>query len=364
MRVMVGVSHPKHVHGRKNLVTNLIKRGHDVKIVAIDKDITLRLLDSYNFDYEIVGSNSKGLVKKAYNLAKTIRKANNIAKKFNPDILVGGNPYFTYVSKLIGKPHIGFTDTDNASLNNWVSFIFSDLICTPTCYKGTFDPKKHMKYKGYEELGYLHPNYFEPDKNIFNLLDIDQDSKYVVLRFVDWRATHDIGDKGFVDKVQIVESLEKYAHVFITSETKLPEELEKYKINVSPEKIHDLMYYADLFIGESSSMACESAILGTPSIFVSTTGRGYTDELENRYSLMYNFSDPTNRQTQAFEKAIELLNNEDIKQEWRRRREIMLSEKIDVTSFLVDLIEGYPGSLYEVLIKYDCSYSPKLNNLK
>lgn len=358
MRIMVGVSHPKHVHCRKNLVRNLINRGHDVKIVAVSKDLTLRLLDSYDFDYEVVGSNYKGLEKKTYGLIKTIIKANDIAEKFDPDILVGGNPYLSYVSKLIGKPHIGFTDTENASLNNWISFVFSDLICTPSCYKGTFSRKKHIKYKGYEELGYLHPNYFKPDESILNSLAIDQHCKYVILRFVDWGATHDIGDRGFIDKVQIVKSLEQYAQVFITSEAKLPKELEKYKINISPEKIHDVIYYANLFIGESASMACESAILGTPSIYVSTTGRGYTDELEKKYALMYNFLDPIHGQSQAFDKAIELLSNENVKLEWERRRDVMLSEKIDVTSFLVELIESYPDYLLEVLKRYECSYSP------
>jgi predicted glycosyltransferase len=358
MKIMVGVSHPKHVHARKNLVNSLIRRGHDVKIVATGKDITLKLLDSYGYDYEVVGNNYKGLPRKAYGLVKSIIKTNKVAKKFGPDILVGGNPYLSYISKLIGKPHIGFTDTENASLNNWISFVFSDLICTPSCYKGTLNQKKHVKYNGYEELGYLHPNYFKPDKSIFDSLAMDQYSKYIILRFVDWGATHDIGDKGFSDKVQIVKSLEKYARILITSEAKLPKELEKYKISISPEKIHDLMYYANLFIGESASMACESAILGTPSIYVSTTGRGYTDELEKKYALMYSFSDPIYGQSQAFDKAVDLLSNENVKLEWGRRRDVMLSEKIDVTSFLVELIESYPDSFLEVLEKYECSYSP------
>ena len=34
------------------------------------------------------------------------------------------------------------------------------------------------------------------------------------------------------------------------------------------------MYYADLFVGESATMASEYAVLGTPAIFVSTSRRG------------------------------------------------------------------------------------------
>lgn len=351
MKVMVGVAHPKHVHVFKNFIRILIQKGHEVKIVARSKDITKQLLDSYNFEYEVVGTHRKGLIKKAYGLVESDFKILKVAQKFKPDILVAGSPYLGQVSKLIGKPHIGFTDTENARFNNLVSFAFSDIICTPSCYKGKVNSKKHIKYNGYEELCYLHPNYFKPDKSIFDSIQLNENSRFIIVRFVAWEASHDIGDKGFTDKTQIVKYLEQYAQVLITSEKNLPKEFEKYKINISPHRIHDLMYYADLFIGESPSMACESALLGTPSIFVSTTRRGYTDELETKYDMVYNFSDPVSGQTQALNKAVELLSNENTKEDWKKKKDKLLKEKIDVTRFLVELVEKYPGSFHELKSK-------------
>ena len=342
MRIMIGVSHPKHVHFRKNVITNLLNNGHEVKIVARKKDITLQLLDAYGFDYEVVGTNYKGLIKKAYSMIKSDIKLFNIARKFKPDILVGGSPYLAHVSRFIGKPHIGFTDTENATLVNWLSNPFSDVICTPSCYKGKIDPKKHVRYNGYEELAYLLPNYFKPDSSILDNLGLKSDDKYIIIRFVAWDASHDISDKGFINKKEVIDTLKQYGKLFISSEEKLPLEYQNYKIDLPPEKIHHLMYYATLFIGESASMACESAILGTPAIFVSTSRRGYTDELEEKYGLVYTFSDHVHGQAQALDKAIELLTNDRTKQEWARRRDIMLSEKIDVTDFIVDLILNYP----------------------
>ncbi len=86
-------------------------------------------------------------------------------------------------------------------------------------------------------------------------------------------------------------------------------------------------------------------MLGTPSIFVSTSRRGYTDELESKYGLVYTFSDPEKGQEYALAKAVELLKNENIKSEWREKRLKMLSEKIDVTRFMTDFIEDYPKGL-------------------
>ena len=60
---------------------------------------------------------------------------------------------------------------------------------------------------------------------------------------------------------------------------------------------------------------------------------------------MYNFSDPQKGQESALEKAFELLENENAKEEWGEKRMKMLSEKIDVTKFMTNFIENYPESL-------------------
>ncbi len=347
MRILVGVGHPKHVHIRKNIVHNLENDGHEVKILAWAKDLAIYLLNFYGFEYEIVGKNYKGLAKKAYGMLMSDLNVLRVAKKFKPDILAWGGPYLAHVSKLIGKPHIGFTDTEHAGLTNWLSNPFSDVIVTPACYKGKINPKKHVTYNGYEELTYLHPNYFKPDPAVLDDLGLSKNDRYIILRFVSWQASHDIGDSGFTNKEEVIKSLEPFGQILITSERKLPPELEKYKIAIPPEKIHHALYFATLYIGESAPMATESAILGTPAIFVSTSRRGYTDELENKYGLVYNFNDPKTMQKYALEKAFKLLENENIKRIWEKKRMKMLSEKIDVTKFLTDFIGNYPESFYE-----------------
>jgi len=76
--------------------------------------------------------------------------------------------------------------------------------------------------------------------------------------------------------------------VFITSEKQLPEELEKFRLKLPPEDIHHLIYYATLLYGESSTMSSEAAVLGTYSIYIDDEGRGYTDEEELKYGLVFN----------------------------------------------------------------------------
>lgn len=346
MKVIIGVGHPKQVHFCKNIARNLIEDGHEVKILAIDKDITLQMLDVYGLDYEVYGIHQDSMVWKAYSMPFRTYRALGISKKFKPDILMGGTPYLAYVSKILRKPHIMVSDTEHASVTHWLAYPFTDVICTPSCFKKKINPKKHVPFDGYLELAYLHPNYFTPDPSVLDELELDKDDKFIILRFVAWRASHDIGDMGFSGKEQVVKSIERYGRVFITSETELPVELEKYRITIPPEKIHHLMYYADMFVGESAPMSTESAILGTPAIFVSTSSRGYTDELESKYNMIYTFSDPHNAQKKALEKAIELLEDKNTKKKWQKKREKLLNEKIDVTKFMTEFIENYPESFH------------------
>jgi len=356
MRILVGVGHPKHVHICKNIVHNLENDGHVVKILAWAKDLTIYLLNFYGFEYEIVGKNYKGLAKKAYGMLMSDLNVLRVAKKFKPDILAWGGPYLAHVSKLIGKPHIGFTDTEHAGLTNWLSNPFSDVIVTPVCYKGKINPKKHVTYNGYEELTYLHPNYFRPDPAVLDDLGLSKDDRFIIMRLIAWEATHDVHSRGFSNDFieKAIESLEEYGHVFITSEQKLNRNLEKYKTRIPPEKLHSALYYASLYFGEGGTTAVEAALSGTPSIHVeafkiksgevadATKIHGNFDELLNKYRMLYTFAD----QDKALNKALEILQDENAKKEIRRKREKLLREKIDVTAFMTDFIENYPESFY------------------
>lgn len=164
------------------------------------------------------------------------------------------------------------------------------------------------------------------------------------MRFVGWTAHHDTGKSSldFQQKRFFVKELEKYARVFISTETDLPPELEEYKIIISPEKIHDLLYYAKMLISDSQTMTTEAAILGTPAIrcnsWVGKDDMLNFIELEQKYGLIFNYSDPD----KAFEKAIEILQKPNLKEEWSKKSDRLLKDKIDVTAFMVKLVEDYP----------------------
>jgi predicted glycosyltransferase len=343
MRILFNIGHPAQVHLFKNLIWNLENKGHDYKITVIDKDVSSYLLKVSGFNYEIVGTAKSSLFSKATELIKIEYNLYKIAKSFKPDILVGGvgNAYVAHVGRLLRIPSIVFDDSEHAKISHLLMDPFADVICTPSCFMNNIG-KNQIRYNGYHQLAYLHPNYFKPDPDILNDLGLCKEDKFVVMRLVAWDADHDIGQKGIQNKKEFVRQLEKYGRVLITAEGKLDKELEKYKIKVSPEKIHNLLYYASLYVGEGATMATESAILGTPSIYISSLvgTMGNFVELEQKYGLVFSY----NHSYEGLNKAIELLKEHCLKDVWSKKQDLLFREKIDVTAFMVWFIENYPQS--------------------
>jgi predicted glycosyltransferase len=201
---------------------------------------------------------------------------------------------------------------------------------------------KQVRYPGYHELAYLHPNRFTPNPEVLKEIGLTENDKFFVVRFVSWEASHDIGQKGLSleDKRKLIDTLKPYGKIIITSEKPLPEEFEEYKMRICPTKMHDLLYYATLLYGESATMSSECAVLGTHSFFIYFAGLGNTDEQEKKYNLVYNYKTDRESINSSFERLNELLQIDNLKELGRMKREILLKDKIDVTQFLIDLIEN------------------------
>lgn len=352
MKVLIDIGHPAHVHFFKNLIFNLKHDGHEVKITARDKEVSLALLNAYGLEFELRGEMRKGMLKKAFGLLSIDLKLLKIAKKFRPDLLLGvHNPYVAHVGALMRKPVIIFTDTENVKIASMLTYPFASVIITPVCFRDKINPKKHVTINGFKELAYLHPRYFKPLPEILAKAGVSENDRPIILRLISWGASHDVDLRGIGkgNEQSFIDALSEYGRVLITSEKPLESGLEKYRIRVSPEHMHSLLSYAQLYIGEGGTMAAEAAILGTPSIHIESTGDGHAsgelsgnfNELRDRYGLMYFYA----TQDEAMKKAIEILRDPNSKQKWQEKQQHLLSDKIDVTSWLTEFIENYPESM-------------------
>ena len=335
MRLLVTIQHPAHVHFFRNAIAELRGAGHEVFVFARRNEVTVDLLDTYGIDHQVLAEESDSLAELAKVQATYELRLLRHARRLDPDVMTAiGGVAVSHVAALVGARSVVFYDTEHATIIRRLAYPFADEVCTPDCYTGNVGAE-HVSYPGYHELAYLHPDRYTPDDSVLADEGLEETDTLAVCRFSSWDSSHDMGQGGFDDPADVVEHLlDAGATVRLTSEADLPPELEQYHLSVAPERMHDLLYYADLYVGEGATTAAEAAVLGTPAVYVNTLTMGYTTELDERYGLLFQY-DGTNRHVDGIVRARELALDGDDGQ-WRRRRERLLAEKRDTTEVVLD----------------------------
>ncbi|USH00453.1 DUF354 domain-containing protein [Thermococcus argininiproducens] len=353
MKIFIDVGHPAHVHLYRNFIKILSKKDVEFLVTARNKDVTISLLQAYNIPFVPVGNPSKGQIEVFKEWILRDIKVYKIAREFDPTYLMGLlNPTIAHSAFLLRKSSIIFNDSEPEAIKfpiaDWITTPFVNTVIVPESIRHSYGAKE-VRVSSYKELAYLHPNHFKPDFKILSNAGISRGEEFVLIRFVAWKAYHDISEGGFSleQKLKLVKELSQYATVFVSSELPLPKELEKYRLPIPPQHIHHFLYYASLLVCDSQTMTTEAGVLGTPAIrsnsFVGSRDMGNFIELEREYGLIYNIREPE----KVIKKALELIGQPNLKKIWEKKRKKLLNDKIDLTSFMVWFVENYPDSLKE-----------------
>lgn len=359
IKYLIDIGHPAHVHYFKNFASYVINKGNSVLFTCRNKEVTKELLIYYGYNFISFGKSYRSLIGKLFGLFYFTLRIFIVALKYRPDFYLNASIYSAIVAWISKKPHVALEDTFN---REQVSLYLPFTSCILAGdYPHPSLGEKELLFKGYSELAYLHPNRFNPDRTILKELGIAEKEKYVIIRFVSWNASHDIGHKGIniSNKLKAVKEISKYARVFISAEGKLPVELERYKLSIPAHQMHNLLAYSYLLFGESSTMAEEAAILGIPSIYLFNNSTYYTQHLEKEYGILFNFSESLEDQEKAINKSIELLKMPKLKEIWKQKQQKLLNDKIDVTKFFIWFIECWPESFRIIKENPDFQYQFK-----
>lgn len=349
MRILFYFGHPAQYLFLRASLKRLNSKGHEIKILIKTKDVLEDLLSEDGFPYTNILRQERGRSKLA--IAKSLAKRSlvifPILIKFKPDLIIGTDASIAQLGMLLNINRITITEDDYDVIKTLgkLTYPFTQtILCPSVCEVGRWEKKK-IGYDGYMKLGYLHPNVFQDDLSIKNKYNLPE--KYVLIRLAKLTAHHDFGVKGidFTTLDRIILSLEKHSiAVFLSVEGDTREKYQKYLLDMDPSDMHHLLSKATLLISDSQSMSVEASMLGVPSIRISDfVGKiSVLEELEQKYLLTFGVNpkhlDP------LFSKMEELLNFKGLKQEFLRRKEKMLTDKIDVTAFLTWFISNYPSS--------------------
>lgn len=346
MRVMVSIEHPAWAHQFKSIIHMLKARGDEVLVVAIQKDGDLTLLDSFGIPYVKLGdSTGRNTFEKALIFLRTCYTYSREALRFKPDVLIGrASPMMAFAAFVVHKPHILFEETEISRFSLGMCRLLSTEILTPDNFLGDLG-KKQTRLPLVKEAFFLHPNRFTPDRNKLEAYGFDTNEPYCIVRFISWSASHDVNMRGLSAQQMIdcVSTLERYCkHVYITSEAPLPNELKGHAIPLPYDMIHHALYYARLVFSEGKSVAMEAALLGTHAVYINPVQSGATNEIEQRFELIYQFGDANVdlRLEAGLQKAVELLQDADLVELGKRKRAALLDSLLDASAVFIERMDA------------------------
>ncbi|WP_080237095.1 DUF354 domain-containing protein [Spirosoma rigui] len=357
-KILVDINHPAHVHLFKGFIAGMKALGYEVLVTAKDSASIKELLQKEQISFITVGQKKDSMILKyLYELFHLV-KVWYIVQTKQVDYGIGVSMVLPLVSKLTRMKSIALDDDDLTVTPLFGKFVsFADVILNPSPLAYEDRGPNRICHNSFHELAYLHPSQFTPDPAVVKEAGLVPGEPFFILRFNAFKAHHDGEAMGISleQKLVLIDLLRPYGRVFITTEREPEPALKQYQLPVSPDKIHSFMYYAMMFIGDSQTMISEAALLGTPAVKMNTfAGRlSIPNELENTYQLCYSFH-PTSFE-QMLEQIDQLLRQPDVKAEWSRRKEKMLADKIDLTSFLIWFVANYPESVSQM--KMNTSFS-------
>lgn len=342
MRYLVFTNTPAHVHLYKYAVQELLDRGHEVEILARDYGCTTALLEWYDLPHTVYGycGTTKGSLFRRLpgHYARILRRT----VRYDPDLIFGMGGYASPAGLVSRTPTVLILDSEPTTLDHALSRPLAETILTPATFRKDLG-EKHYTFSGFKETAYLHPDTFSPESGIREALGVGPDEAYAIVRFNAFGSHHDVSAGGFTpdERRELVEELSRHVTVFVSDEGgDLPvSSLPARKFNLHPALLHSALAEAELLVADSQTVVTEAALLGTPAIrsnsFVGDDDMGNFLALHEA-GLIFNLQEFD----AVLDRAQALLSNESTGQLWRKRRDVFVRDKVNLTEVVVNLAES------------------------
>ncbi len=350
MRLLIDIGHPAHVHLFRHLATALLAKGWEVLFSVRAKGENVELLRAFGLPFSVYGSSGKSIFSKIWSVPQKNLELYRIFKSFKPTITISHSSfYLSQVSWFCLVPNISLEDTGN--MEQILLYLpFTNALLTPIAYHRNHG-KKQIRYNGFHETAYMHPD-FQKQEPANDLSSPDT----ILIRLVDWTASHDLGHKGLSASTitQLFKLVGDQSKIKILSEKPLPENLKQYALNIPPHQLHGFLSKVKLYIGEGASLASECALMGIPAVYVNSRSAGVILAQANA-GLLYHFTSGEG----VLEKANELLSDSNKLSQHQIKAAKFIENKINLSLFLEWFIENWPESFRIMKEKPDYQYNFK-----
>lgn len=361
MRILFSINHPSQYHMFKHLARKLLANDNDVIFFIQARGIIEQLVQSDGFNYRCSASKMlrtifKGkygiILRGIVSLLQQEITIFSYCLTHKVNYLLGTDIAIAHVGFVLRKPSFVFTDDDYVFTKPYckMAYPFATHIIAPEVVDIHIWSNKKLAYLGTQKSAYLHPKYFQPELSVLDKYNL-RNRKYFIIRLVTYSALHDSihsASSGISKSVldRLIPMLEKHGSVLISIEDGNLEKYSKYLLKMNPNDMHSLIYYADLFIGDSQSMHIEAGILGTPSIrsnkwVLAKDKVNVIDYLENICHL--GISIPPDQEDELINQ-VKLLLEADSKEKSKLLSKQFFERNTNLTDFLFWLLSDYPAS--------------------
>ncbi|MEO0793961.1 MAG: DUF354 domain-containing protein [Verrucomicrobiota bacterium] len=343
MRILLETHHPAHIHFFKYPVQHWVGKGYDIRVIGRDRDVMRSLSECYSWMPTVIPPAPTGGKKKTLAFGQFASRQLRVAReilRFKPDLLLSLMGSYTQSSFILNVPQWIFTDSEFQHFNHRIAHPFTKRIYTPECFYKPLGPKQ-IRYPSYHELAFLHPDRFKPRKEVLTKLGLTEGERYAIIRLSAWDTYHDIKHGGIRHTLNdILDQVKPRARCFIVPEGgRLPEALEPLRFPCPPDWFHDALAFAHFVITEGASTASEAACLGTPAIYINDTeARGYLEDQQKRYQLVYGFPEPQ----QAIDQIDPLLERlERDPESIRNAHKQLIDDHVDLSQYVIDQVAQF-----------------------
>lgn len=336
--VVIDIIHYPHINFYKNAIKIITEKSIDLHVILRPRGklISIFRKECPDIPFILVGDHRKTILGKIFDMIERDIIFINYLRKINFDAgtAVGG-VNITHASKFLAKPSIIFTDDLEYKLQYYLYSPIATHIILPKSIPA--DGERFLKYNGFKELAYLHPNHFSPDKKALRTYNLNP-YEYIFIREVSNKSLNYRKTKmGQLSKI-LDHIKEKKLKILISIEDKSLIDLFKDHCIILKEPIEDiysLMSYALFAVSSGDSMARESCLVGTPAIYTGGRDMAVNNELIKR-SCMFKVEDE-----KEIKKTIDYIIENNIKEEVQNKiNQAIRTEWVDTTEVIIDVLMG------------------------
>lgn len=337
MNIVIDFLHPADVNFYKNAIHILMKRKVEINLIVRPRGRLISILQKElpYINFKIIGKYYSNIYGKIFGLIKRDLEVIFYINKIDFDVSTSIGPQICHASRILGKPSVAFEDDYEYKIPFYLAKFSATRSVMPECIPAT--GKNIYKYRGLKELAYLHPKYFKPNKKILEQYKL-RPQEYVFIREI---ASTSLNYKGSSAKLhEITEHLKEMGFQIVVSlENKSL--IERFKKNCiileePVEDIYSLLKFAALTISSGDTMARESCLVGTPTIYTGGRDMHVNKELI-RKKCMFKVDDIEKVPTTVkyilendMKRDVKRIIEHAIKHEWEDTTEVILENLLEV----------------------------------